>query len=84
MYDEVYQIPLYIEPEKTITEVKAILDKFQGDEDLITSIVEPYEFCDKGLVFVVDYYAKDYKKLISHIEKCGLHIDKERLSEMMD
>lgn len=84
MYDEVYQIPLYIEPEKTITEVKAILDKFYGNEDLIVSVNEPYEFCDKGLVFVVDYYAKDHKKLVSHIEKCGLHIDTERLAEMMD
>lgn len=81
---EIYQIPLFIESDKTIAEAKDILDRFLGDDSLVISINEPYEFCGTGLVFVVDYYAKDYKKLISHIEKCGLHIDKERLSEMMD
>ena len=40
MYNEVYQIPLYIEPEKTIAEVKAILDKFHGDEDLKERILQ--------------------------------------------
>lgn len=80
---EIYEIPLYIEPERTVAEVHEMLNKLFGSE-LLVSRCEDYDFSDGGMTFSVQYYENDHDKLMKLIDDCGIKVDEEAIWEMMD
>lgn len=50
----------------------------------MVSILDHYDFADGGLIFTIQYKAKDEKHLKKVIEDAGIKIDEEALFDMMD